>query len=40
VDGQTSAAVAAELGMSPTAVRMAKSRILHRLREELGDLVD
>jgi RNA polymerase sigma-70 factor, ECF subfamily len=32
--------VAAELGMSPGAVRVAKSRVLHRLREELGDLLE
>jgi RNA polymerase sigma-70 factor (ECF subfamily) len=31
--------VAAELSMSPGAVRVAKSRVLHRLREELGDLL-
>ena len=29
--------VALELGMSPGAVRVAKSRVLRRLREELGD---
>ncbi|MCI0704676.1 MAG: sigma-70 family RNA polymerase sigma factor [Planctomycetia bacterium] len=29
--------VAAELGMSDGAVRVAKSRVLHRLRVELGD---
>jgi RNA polymerase sigma-70 factor (ECF subfamily) len=29
--------VAIELGMSPGAVRVAKSRVLHRLRQELGD---
>jgi RNA polymerase sigma-70 factor (ECF subfamily) len=40
VDAQAAPAVAAELGMSANAVRMAKSRVLHRLREELGDLVD
>jgi RNA polymerase sigma-70 factor (ECF subfamily) len=39
VDGQSSADVAAELQMTANAVRMAKSRVLHRLREELGDLV-
>jgi RNA polymerase sigma-70 factor (ECF subfamily) len=31
--------VAAELSMSPGAVRVAKSRVLQRLREELGDLL-
>jgi RNA polymerase sigma-70 factor (ECF subfamily) len=30
--------VAHELGMSPGAVRVAKSRVLRRLREELGEL--
>jgi RNA polymerase sigma-70 factor (ECF subfamily) len=39
VDNQSSAAVADELGMTANAVRMAKSRVLRRLREELGDLV-
>ncbi len=32
--------IAAELGVTPDAVRMAKSRILRRLREELADLAD
>jgi hypothetical protein len=26
--------------MSPGAVRVAKSRVLHRLRTELGDLME
>jgi RNA polymerase sigma-70 factor (ECF subfamily) len=39
VDGRAPKDVAAELSMSPGAVRVAKSRVLHRLREELGDLV-
>ena len=39
VDDQPSSDVAAELGMSVSAVRMAKSRVLRRLREELGDFV-
>jgi RNA polymerase sigma-70 factor (ECF subfamily) len=30
--------VAKELGMSPGAVRVAKCRVLHRLRQELGDV--
>jgi RNA polymerase sigma-70 factor (ECF subfamily) len=38
IDGRASNDVAADLGMSPGAVRVAKSRVLHRLREELGDL--
>ena len=32
--------VAAELAMTPGAVRVAKSRVLQRLRAELGDLLD
>jgi RNA polymerase sigma-70 factor (ECF subfamily) len=40
VDGLSAPDVAAELGMSANAVRMAKSRVLRRLREELGDLVE
>jgi RNA polymerase sigma-70 factor (ECF subfamily) len=40
VDGQPAAAIGAELGMTANAVRMAKSRVLHRLREALGDLVE
>jgi RNA polymerase sigma-70 factor (ECF subfamily) len=37
VDGQQAAAVAVELRISPGAVRVAKSRVLRRLREALGD---
>jgi RNA polymerase sigma-70 factor (ECF subfamily) len=40
VDGRSAADVAAELGMSPGAVYVAKSRVLRRCRAELGDLVD
>jgi RNA polymerase sigma-70 factor (ECF subfamily) len=35
--GQTTAEVAESLGMSRPAVRKAKSRTLHRLRQQLGD---
>ena len=38
VDAQPAPAVAEELKMTANAVRMAKSRVLRRLREELGDL--
>jgi RNA polymerase sigma-70 factor (ECF subfamily) len=31
--------VAAALGVSPAAVRKAKSRVLHRLKEEFADLI-
>jgi RNA polymerase sigma-70 factor, ECF subfamily len=39
VEGRTTAEVAAELDMSTAAVRKAKSRIVLRLREEVGDLI-
>ncbi len=38
VEGRTPQAAALELNMSPGAVRVAKCRVLHRLRLELGDL--
>jgi RNA polymerase sigma-70 factor (ECF subfamily) len=38
VEGRSAAEVAQELRMSPGAVRVAKSRVLQRLREELGDV--
>jgi RNA polymerase sigma-70 factor (ECF subfamily) len=38
VEGLAAKDVGAELEMSPGAVRVAKSRVLRRLREELGDL--
>jgi RNA polymerase sigma-70 factor (ECF subfamily) len=38
VDGRAAADVAADLGMSQGAVRVAKLRVLVRLRRELGDL--
>lgn len=37
VDSRDPHDVAAELGMSPGAVRVAKCRVLQRLRQELGD---
>jgi len=40
LDGQAAARVAAELGMSERAVVQSKSRVLKRLREEAGDLMD
>jgi RNA polymerase sigma-70 factor (ECF subfamily) len=39
VEGRAVADVAADLGMTPGAVRVAKSRVLHRLRTDLGDLL-
>ncbi|MDP1564243.1 MAG: sigma-70 family RNA polymerase sigma factor [Pirellulaceae bacterium] len=38
VDGQATAIVATELNLSLASVRQAKSRILRRLRQQLGDL--
>jgi RNA polymerase sigma-70 factor (ECF subfamily) len=40
VEGRAAKDVAEELSMSAGAVRVAKSRVLHRLREELGDLLE
>lgn len=40
VDGQSALDVAQELGLSLNSVYLAKSRVLHRLREELQDLMD
>jgi RNA polymerase sigma-70 factor (ECF subfamily) len=40
VEERDTAAVAAELGMSPVAVRIAKSRVLGRLRAEAEQLID
>ena len=40
IDGQSTGVVAAELGMSTAAIRMVKSRVLRRLREEVGDVVE
>jgi RNA polymerase sigma-70 factor (ECF subfamily) len=40
VEGQEAPAAAAELGMSPVAVRIAKSRVLARLRAEAEELID
>jgi RNA polymerase sigma-70 factor (ECF subfamily) len=37
VEGRSAKDVGADLAMSPGAVRVAKSRVLQRLREELGD---
>lgn len=40
VDGQPAGRIAAELGLSENAVILAKSRVLKRLREEAGDLLE
>jgi RNA polymerase sigma-70 factor (ECF subfamily) len=39
MEGQSPVDIAASLGVSPTAVRMAKSRVLRRLKEQFGDLI-
>jgi RNA polymerase sigma-70 factor (ECF subfamily) len=39
VEGRTAIDVAADLSMTPGAVRVAKSRVLHRLRTDLGELL-
>jgi len=40
VDGCSATEVADELGMRPGTVRVAKSRVLQRLRDRLGDLLN
>ena len=39
VESRAPADIAAEMGVSPTAIRMAKSRVLRRLKETFGDLI-
>jgi RNA polymerase sigma-70 factor (ECF subfamily) len=39
VDGHAPATIAEDLGVTPAAVRKAKSRVLLRLRQEIGDLI-
>ena len=38
VEGQAAKDVAEDLGVTPSAVRLAKSRVLRRLREEMEGL--
>jgi RNA polymerase sigma-70 factor (ECF subfamily) len=40
LEGRPTADVAAELGLSPNAVRIAKSRVLRRFRQEADGLMD
>ena len=40
VEDRKPADVAARFGVTPAAVRKAKLRVLRRLREEIGDLLD
>jgi RNA polymerase sigma-70 factor (ECF subfamily) len=39
IDGRSPVDLTGELGMTPANVRQAKSRVLRRIREELGDLL-
>jgi RNA polymerase sigma-70 factor, ECF subfamily len=39
VENRSPAEVAAELGITANAVRLATSHVLRRLREEMGDLI-
>jgi RNA polymerase sigma-70 factor (ECF subfamily) len=39
VENRSPVDVAPELGVTPAAVRKAKSRVLHRLKEEFADLI-
>jgi RNA polymerase sigma-70 factor (ECF subfamily) len=39
IEGRSSAAVAEEMGVSANAVRQARSRVLRRLKQEVGDLL-
>jgi RNA polymerase sigma-70 factor (ECF subfamily) len=40
IEGRSPAALAADLGMTPAAIRQAKSRVLRRLKQEMGELID
>jgi RNA polymerase sigma-70 factor, ECF subfamily len=40
IEGRTPAALAETLGMTPAAIRQAKSRVLRRLKQEMGELLD
>jgi RNA polymerase sigma-70 factor (ECF subfamily) len=40
IDGRAPAALADELGMTSAAIRQAKSRVLRRLKQEMGELLD
>ncbi len=40
IDGKSATEVADELGMRPGTVRVAKSRVLKRLRQQLGELLE
>jgi RNA polymerase sigma-70 factor (ECF subfamily) len=39
VEGRAPTDLAGELGMTPPAIRQAKSRVLRRLKQEMGELL-
>jgi RNA polymerase sigma-70 factor (ECF subfamily) len=40
IEGRPTVVLAGELGMTPTAIRQARSRVLRRLRQELGEVLE
>jgi RNA polymerase sigma-70 factor, ECF subfamily len=40
IEDRAPAALAGELGMTPAAIRQAKSRVLRRLKQAMGELLD
>jgi RNA polymerase sigma-70 factor, ECF subfamily len=40
IEGRSPVALADELGMTPAAIRQAKSRVLRRLKQDMGELLD
>jgi RNA polymerase sigma-70 factor (ECF subfamily) len=40
IEGRSPDALSAELDMSPAGIRQARSRVLRRLKEEVGDVLD
>jgi RNA polymerase sigma-70 factor (ECF subfamily) len=40
IEGRSPVALAGEMGVTPAAVRQARSRVLRRLKQEAGDLLD
>jgi RNA polymerase sigma-70 factor (ECF subfamily) len=40
IEGRSPAALAADLGVTPATIRQAKSRVLRRLKQEMGELIN
>jgi RNA polymerase sigma-70 factor (ECF subfamily) len=40
VEGRLAATLTRDLGMLPASIRQAKSRVLRRLKQEVGDLLE